>query len=268
MKKHPRWKAALPAMPPLVTALLAAALLFVIPPLFAETRTEEEIDTGRFGAEDTVPETAWKEGLNTEWLYMGFRLGPSMRMYTPSDDTPYTGGDTHAAALELGIQANLQILPFLSIQGEVLFTWDNASVWDYRRGTNNELRYTHDYTAFFLQFPLMVRLDFYPGKQGRVRLSPFAGMYFLAPLGELTVSNSLTNVEASVRYKSSIPLGLLGGVAGAWKVGPGAIIADLRYAADLGSLRGRDIGIREFRRSMVSLTVGYELGFFSKKREE
>jgi hypothetical protein len=265
MKRHPRRKAAL-----LVTALLTAALLFAAPhSASAQTRTEEEIDTGRFGAEDTKPpETAWKEGLNTEWFYLGFRLGPSLRVYTPSDDIPYTGGDTQAPALELGFQANLQVLPFLSIQGELLFTWDNASVWDYRRGSSDELRYTHDYTAFFFQFPLLVRLDFYPGKLGRVRLSPFAGMYFLTPLGKLKASNSLMGISESLAYKASPPVGLVGGLAGAWKAGRGSVIADLRYAIDLGTLRGKDAGIHEFRRSMISFTVGYELGFFTKKREE
>jgi hypothetical protein len=48
-------------------------------------------------------------------------------------------------------------------------------------------------------------------------------------------------------------------------MGPGAIIADLRYAADLGSLEAKNGGIEAFRRGMISLTVGYELGFFTRK---
>jgi hypothetical protein len=59
-------------------------------------------------------------------------------------------------------------------------------------------------------------------------------------------------------------VGFLGGLSGAMKFGPGMIIADLRYAADLGDFEARDTKI--FRRSMVSFTVGYELGFFTKQK--
>jgi hypothetical protein len=57
----------------------------------------------------------------------------------------------------------------------------------------------------------------------------------------------------------------LGGLSGALKLGPGLIFAELRYAADLGEPEPRDAEIRAYRRSMASLTLGYELGFFVKK---
>jgi hypothetical protein len=233
-------------------------------PAAAQTQTREEVDTGRFGADEpedsgTVPE----ENINDKWLRLGFRLGPSVRFYTPSSDTPYTGGDTHAVSMDLALQANLRLLPFLSIQAEMLFTWDKASLWAYRLVANNEVdRYTYDYTAFSLQFPLLVKFDFYPGK---FKISPFLGGYCLAPLGNLRTSNSLNNEKHSLSWSVSPPLGLLAGISGTRKMGPGAIIADLRYAADLGVLGARNGGMEEFRRGMISVTVGYELGFFTRK---
>jgi hypothetical protein len=254
MKKHSWYKAA---------ALFALLCLF---PCFAaaQTRTEEEVDTGRFGAEEPKDSGASpEEDINGKWLRLGFRLGPSVRFYTPSNDTPYTGGDTHAVSMDMAFQANLRLLPFLSVQAEAIFTWDNASLWAYRKGANNEIdRYTNDYTAFSLQFPLLVKFDLYPGK---FKISPFFGGYCLAPLGNLRASNSLNGETHSFSWRASPPLGLLAGLSGTRKLGPGAIIADLRYAADLGGIEAKNGGINEFRRGMISLTVGYELGFFTRK---
>jgi hypothetical protein len=254
---------ALPAAWPAAPVLLLLLCLFP-PPAAAQTRTEEEVDTGRFGAEEpedsgAVPE----EDINGKWLRLGLRLGPSLRFYTPSDDTPYTGGDTRAVSMDLALQANLRILPFLSVQAEAIFTWDNASLWAYRKGDNDEVdRYTNDYTVFFLQFPLLVKFDFYPGK---FKISPFFGGYCMVPLGNMGASNSLGGGEHSFSWRVSPPLGLLAGISGARKMGPGAIIADLRYAADLGGIEARNGGTEEFMRGAISLTVGYELGFFSRK---
>jgi hypothetical protein len=260
MKRHSRQKTRPFAPRSTALVLLAALLLCAFFPLSAQTRTEEWVETGRFGAEE--PEEARadrKDDINDQWLRLGLRAGPSLRIYTPSRDTRYTGGDTHAAALDLAFQANLRVLPFLSVQAEAVFTWDNASLWAYQSGT---VRYTKDYTAFSLQLPLLLRFDLYPGK---FKLSPFAGLYFVTPLGRLKTSNSLNNETHSLSYRISPPLGFVGGLGGALKMGPGAIIADLRYAADFGNIKADDGSTEEFRRSMISLTIGYELGFLARK---
>jgi hypothetical protein len=260
MKRHPRWQFSA------VLPLLVTALLFAAPPrsASAQTRTEEWVETGRFGAEepeDSAASASARKGLNTDWLYLGLRTGPSLRFYTPSDDTPYTGNDTLSVALDIALQVNLHVLSFLSLQAEAVFTWDNASMWEYAGTVTAYDRYTRDFTSFSFQFPFIVKLDFYPGS---FRLSPFVGGYYLLPLGKLEVSGSLNSNKESLSYKLSPSMGFLGGLSGAMKFGPGMIIADLRYAADLGDFEARDTEI--FRRSMVSFTVGYELGFFTKHK--
>jgi hypothetical protein len=265
MKRHPQRKAAalLPA------ALLFTALLFCLFPHFAvaQTRTEEWIETGRFGTEEETPDTGTPEkGFNTQWLYLGLRTGPSLRFYTPANDTRYTGGDTLAVSLDVALQINVQLLSFLSIQAEALFTWDNASLWAYHGGPGSgsyDRRYTKDYTAFSFQFPLVVKYDFYPR---RFRLSPFLGAYYFLPLGKLEASDSLSGNQRSLDYEVSLPFGLLGGLSGAMKFGPGTLIADIRYTTDLGEFKGRGGDIEKFKRGMVSFTMGYELGFFTKKK--
>jgi hypothetical protein len=199
-----------------------------------------------------------------KWLYAGVRLGPSLRFYTPSGDTLYTGGDTRSLSLDTAIEANLRLLPFLSIQGEVIFTWDSASYWNYTRISGITDRYTQDYTSFSLQFPLLVRLDLYSGK---FRASPFLGLYFLAALGNLRTTNSLDNREQSWAYRVSPPLGLLGGLNVGRELGSGVLFLDLRYGIDLGEPEVRSGNLKTYQRSMVSLTIGYELGFIDKQRE-
>jgi hypothetical protein len=251
-------------VPALILPVLLLLCLF--PPLPAQTQTGEQVETGRFGAAEveTPDAAAAEKGLDTEWLYLGFRLGPSLRFYTPAEDTRYTGGDTHAVSMDMALQANIRVLSFLSLQTELGFTWDSASLLAYRaRSVDEADSYTKDYTAFFLQFPFIVQFDFYPG---RFRFSPFFGAYYLLPLGKLKASSSLNDERESLDYEVSPSVGLLAGLGGALKIGPGAIIADLRYAADLGNLEAKDKKIDEFRRSMVSFTVGYELGFLAKKR--
>jgi hypothetical protein len=247
-------------------ALLVLLIYCIVPfPASAQTRTEERVETGRFGTEEEEPPTESGEGeeFNAHWFHLGFRAGPSLRFYTPSGDVRYTGGDTQALSLDTALQAGVRALSFLGVQTELVFTWDNASLWAYRAmGATNEVdRYTTDYTALSFQIPLIVKFDFYPGAY---KISPFFGAYYFAPLGKLKASDSLGSGEESLRYKLSPPIGLVGGLSGAVKFGSGFIFADLRYAFDLGKFQADSGDIQEFKRSMISLSVGYELGFLLK----
>jgi hypothetical protein len=245
---------------------LAAVLLFGIAPFFAAAQTtEEQIETGRFGAEEPADEGAGSGGVSVSyknhWLFLGARLGPALRFYTPSGDTAFTGGDTYGLSLDAGLQASVQIIPLFSLQAEVIFTWDNASVWFYSLNPNqiDVDRHTRKFRGFSLQFPLTAKLNFYPGK---FRISPFLGIYFLAPLGKITIKDPVTG-EDSGSYSFSPPLGFLGGVSAAFPSGPGMFFADLRYTADLGSLEVNGGG-DSYRRGSVALSVGYEWGFLRK----
>jgi hypothetical protein len=245
------------------TVLLAAAVL-CIAPFFAGAQTSaERIETGRFGAEEPEGgDTGGGEaGRADHWLFLGARLGPALRVYTPPDDIAFTGVDTSGLALDLGVQASVRIAPVFSLQAEAVFTWDNASVWFYHLNaekTGVDL-HAREFTGCVLQFPLTARLNFYPGK---FRVSPFLGAYFLLPLGEITINDPFTG-EKSGSYSFSPPLGILGGISVAVPAGPGMIFADLRYSADLGAAKVKD-GEDLSRRGSVALCVGYEWGLFSK----
>jgi hypothetical protein len=259
MKKYSRRRV------PAVFVLLFAALLFWLAPRTAEAQTEERIETGRYGTgeSDVSPDEPERVDYTNRWLYLGARAGPSMRFYVPSGDIHYTGNDTQVVSFDTAVQANLQIQPYLSIQGEVLFTLDNASRKHYIRNAGGQVEsYSLDYTSFFLQVPLSLRLNLYPGK---FRISPFFGVYYIAALGKLRIDNSLDNQEKSLDYGVFPPFGLMGGINAALQWGPGMIFADLRYSDDLGEPTTWSEKQKTYKRSMISFTVGYEFGLFTRK---
>jgi hypothetical protein len=167
--------------------------------------------------------------------------------------------------MDLGLAAELRIVPLFSIQAEAVFTWDNAPLWQYTLNDNQKDvdRYTQKLTGLTLQFPLMAKLNFYPGK---FRLSPFFGGYFIVPLGEMKM-DSPRDEKKSYSYSVSLPLGLLGGLSASYPMGPGLIFADLRYVADLGEpeLQGGS-EIETYRRHMITVSFGYEFGLIKKQQ--
>jgi hypothetical protein len=243
---------------------LFAALLFCVPAFFSGAQETEVIDTGRFGAEEPEGEDSGVKTYKNHILFLGARLGPSMRFYTPSGDTVLTGGSTNSFSMDIGAQASVQIFPLLSLQAEMIFTWDTASVWHYALNSREvDLdRYTVHFTGSSLQFPLIAKLNFYPGK---FRVSPFAGAYFLVPLGQMNVESAGEEAQ-SFAYEISPPVGLLGGFNAAYPLGPGMFFADIRYAADLGKPELADSGeIKTYYRHGLSLSLGFEFGFFKKR---
>ncbi|MDR2111281.1 MAG: hypothetical protein LBP32_08220 [Spirochaetaceae bacterium] len=246
---------------------LAIALLFLgMAPFFAAAQTSEErIESGRFGAGEPVAEEAnpgGGESSKNYRLFLGLRAGPSLRIYTPSGDTAFTGGDTYGASLDTGFQASLQIVPLFSLQAEVVFTWDKASVWQYAlNSAGDDLNpYTRRFTGLSLQIPLIAKLNFYPGK---FRISPFLGGYVFLPLGKM--KTSAIDEEASFSYSLSPPLGVLGGVSAGFPLGPGIIFADIRYAVDLAEPELQGGEGKTYRRHGAALSLGYELGLFKKR---
>jgi hypothetical protein len=247
--------------------LTAALLLSGTEPFFAAAQTtEERIESGRFGAEEPIAGGAGSDeaSYKNRWIVLGARLGPSLRFYTPSDDTAFTGFDTYSLSMDAGLHAGIQIVPAFSIQAEAVFTWDNASKWQYALNDNKiDLdRYARTFTGLSLQFPVMAKLHFYPGK---FRISPFLGGYFILPLGEMK-TDSPRDEEASYSYSLSPPLGLLAGVSLGFPMGHGMIFADIRYTADLAEPELKDSGgMKTYRRRGAALSFGYEFALFKKR---
>ncbi|MDR1949620.1 MAG: outer membrane beta-barrel protein [Spirochaetaceae bacterium] len=203
------------------------------------------------------------------WLYLGVRMGGSFRFYgLPKVVSDYSSNYTQGFTYEAAFQVGFRFLPFLSVQGELIFTQDNAPF----RGpkflvSEDEIRYiyfTDNYISSSLMLPILVK--FHVNKDPFM-ISPFGGIYFAIPLGELEFQSSEDgSTSQKYEYALSSAMGIAVGVNGGLRLGPGILFLDLRYAFDMGRTMIAMGDGREYTRSMLSFALGYELALINKKR--
>jgi hypothetical protein len=204
------------------------------------------------------------------WLYLGLRFGGSFRFYgLPKVVADYSSNYTQGFTYEAGVQVGFRFLSFLSVQGEVIFTQDNAPFRGPKFNIVNdtEIRYiyfTDNYVSSSLMIPILVKFHI---KKDPFVIAPFGGVYWAIPLGLLEFQTTETGgANQKYEYHLSSGLGMALGVNAGLKLGPGILFLDLRYAFDFGkTLIAMESG-REYTRSMISFSLGYELAFINKKR--
>jgi hypothetical protein len=197
----------------------------------------------------------WPDPLFT----LGFRASLSPRWYIDPDE-----GSLHARALtfEGGLSGALRLTSLLALQAEIIFTRDMLV---YRGGIVEQIDQDYrvvnkKYTSFSLMIPLLLKANFKPGP---FRLSPLAGIYAAIPLGR-TQYQYTEGEDQKYSYSYSIPLGFTLGLETALRSGPGLLVLGLRYAMDIGAASIDDAEDTEYRRHMLSLSLGYEFGFLDR----
>jgi hypothetical protein len=200
---------------------------------------------------------AWTDPL----FMLGLRMGLSQRWYTEPGEV---SSGASALNLEGGVSGAVRLGEYFSFQLEMLLTGDTLVYrgldWDSSRNT-----YTMEnrkYTNLSLIIPFLLKANF---RTDPVRLSPLAGLYAMAPLGQTRYRYS-AGEGASPSWYYSVPLGFTVGLEGAVRSGPGRVFGGLRYAADIGTAKINDG--QEYRRTMFSLYLGYEFGFSDGKKLE
>ncbi|MDR3138467.1 MAG: PorT family protein [Treponema sp.] len=205
------------------------------------------------------------------WLYLGARAGGSFRFYTlPKLVKDYSSNFTQGFSYEIGLQIGFRFLSFMSIQAEAVFTQDSAPF----RGPkfqmlDEEIRYiyyTDTYSSMSLMFPVTVK---FPMQFKPFIISPFGGLYLTMPLGQMTIETSDVAENAAsgaYEYALTMALGLTLGADFGIQMGPGILFLDLRYNGDLGNTVIQIDSGREYKRSMISFSIGYELALFNKRR--
>jgi hypothetical protein len=194
---------------------------------------------GRSGV-GQMDENAWK----TSWLYLGLQAGISMRIYTIQGDqsmgtafTPGIRAEFQAAAFQwLGSYFAFSLQTVLSFgQETVIFRSDNAT----------SVRV--EYKSYSLTLPLFFKLSFKPD---RFLIGPYVGAYFILPLGD------------SASY--SLPLGWSLGLELGLHAGPGILFLDANYSADLGESVFKDAPRIPYRRTIISVSLGYSFGLIRR----
>jgi hypothetical protein len=209
-------------------------------------------------AEAGDAETGWVEKL----ISAGVRTGVSQRWYTePEQFVP----GAQALNFEGGLFASLYVNSLLSVQAELDVTFDNlvyrgiddvGGVGGYVPALANE-----KYTAWSLMFPVFVKATFRPGK---FRLAPFGGFYAFVPLGDASYRKHPGGDETSFSWSSAAPLGYVLGFEAAMKLGPGILLADLRFGGDFGTTAIDSGGGTSYQRSFLALGLGYSFGFIDR----
>jgi hypothetical protein len=228
------------------------------------------------------------------WLYLGARAGYSSRYFTLSselkDDRKYIESRGRGDSFEAAIQVAGQVLPFLSVQAEAIFAKDKAPFRGYREedtseGDENEKKlklFEDTFESMSLTLPIMVKGTFW---FDRFLVAPMAGLYLTLPLGKMNgpvmvpklddAGNAVTNddgeelfepKDADTPFKYSVPLGFTAGATLGMRLGPGNLFLDARYSIDFGkTVLKLEQETTVYRRSSLSVSLGYEFGLLKKK---
>ncbi|GHT77214.1 hypothetical protein FACS1894130_00810 [Spirochaetia bacterium] len=172
------------------------------------------------------------------YLWVGIRGGYSMRFYN------FEGLALMGHTFEAGGQISYKFQPFLGLQAEFLLTMDNAY---YLIDNDSRLATPSDMS---LMIPLMVKGIFRPGPSKQFSINPLVGAFIALPLNKNNNFNG----------------GLSAGMNLGFRLGKTAnLFFDIRYSFDFSNTIHATYDKAIHKRSMITLTMGYELGFIKRK---
>ena len=194
------------------------------------------------------------------WLYAGLRMGGSLRFYSRPDAGPFLESDVfHWYNINFGIHAAYNFWRFLSVQGELMISSEYAPYRSFDISTNTVVYDDASFSSMSLMVPVTIKASL--RKEPLFSASVLGGVYLTFPMSEMQCEQA----GNSFSYSFVPPLGYTVGINMGFKAGPGYIFIDVRWAQDFGQMM-RDNGDPLFGRSMLILALGYEKGFFSKKK--
>ena len=181
-------------------------------------------------------------------LYFGLRAGGNAQIFDPRLEVWSADSlDFNLINISAAFQTHLQFLPFrlnpgflfLGLQLEGIATWD------------------FDNEAFSLTIPALLRIT---ARRGTSSFFLLGGPYFLLPMGS----------DPGITFNEDEGIGPFAGWGYTFgfgmgnRVGRGNLFMELRWSHDLVTNIVNDMGY--FRRSAVSVSVGYDFGFFERRR--
>ena len=193
----------------------------------------------------------------------GFAIGARaigiMPFYTPGSDFIASIG-TASVDFKGGIgfgfaaQASFNFISLLGVQAEVIYNSDNIDI----SGTNmgSQIRGGTIKTTSLL-IPVLVRVGL---PVGPVQLTAVAGPYYTLALGDMELAPTGLARE-KIDWEGS--LGAMGGAIVGFRIGPGALFADVRYAYDFGEVIAKEGSETEgvYQKGAIHCGIGYALQF-------
>jgi hypothetical protein len=202
---------------------------------------------------------------------VGARLGPGFAFNEVDSDvkklfkgaTGKSPKEESNIAFAIALYGNYTIFPKFSIQAELGFMANNGMVLSGTMPDDTDVELRGSFTS--LDIPVLARYEFL---EDPVSLSVLGGPYLAFPLskmkGELSMSPDTSGESGSENTKiDGIRFGITLGLAAGYKLGPGSIVADLRFLTDFNPVRTKILGGAKtesvFTRRGINLTVGYEM---------
>jgi TolB-like protein len=214
--------------------------------------------TTRYAGED------WKYKL----LHVGIRPGFSFHFYDTAD-TAFSGLAAKTGySIDIAAILALQIHQNISLQTELVFSADsmkvtrNFSVYDEYENFLFDYDTTQTFSSQNMLIPILVKGTWRPSV---FSLEGLAGMYFSVPIGEMKMHDSFSGTTETGNTK--FLTGFIAGGSIGVKAGYGLLFLDARYMIDFANtgIETKTFTSEIYRRSMVSLGIGYSVGFFTLK---
>jgi hypothetical protein len=211
-----------------------------------------------------INDKAYKSsGIGTTHFLFGARLGPGIEFNTADEDMVgdgFSGNEESNTAFNTALYGAFRFNDMWSVQPELNFMVNNGmTIGDEYDEYITKISYTT------LDIPLLVRWNFIQ--------SPVVAGLIIGPYISLPISKVKTEVSGKGTREldaEGFNLGVTGGFALGYKIGPGYLTADLRFLHDLNdAFNLRPIQVREdvnnvppsnicIRRSL-NITIGYEI---------
>ena len=153
------------------------------------------------------------------------------------------------------IRFSFAFIENLGLQTGLIFGADSFELYNPVTGS-----YLTSITYRTITLPLMLKAMYHPGM---FRLQAYAGVAFSFPLGQAEISDGRNSVNADF----TAPFSFTGGLGAGYRMGPGLLMIDGRYFADLQNLSLKHNGIGNLadtelgRRQKISFWLGYEFSF-------
>jgi hypothetical protein len=217
--------------------------------------------TAFVAAEESPSKDAWKD----KRLYIAVRPALSFHFYD-TKETFYDGiVSVPGTSFDIAAQFAFQFHRLFALQAELIITTDSMVMFCAETMTDQfgYPLFTYDtmyrYSSDSLVIPILAKFMYKPGI---FSLAGFGGVYFPSQLGESKYTDRALNIEEHGTITA--PMGFaVGGSAGV-KFGPGVLFFDARFMMDFDVTQftsdAQDGDI--YKRSMISLGIGYEIGLF------
>jgi len=187
-----------------------------------------------------------------KWLYVSLRGGPAIKLLAkPNRDAINSNYPEIDKADRFGKNWNIAVSAAWMLPDTALFT----SPLGVQAEGIFVMDLSEDFKEMSFIFPLMLR--YHAFRKGTAAITVLGGAYMGLPL------------SGDILYYSKKLWGITAGVNFGNKVGPGYVYLDLRWLGDLtnsySTATGHPPPYPGYRRNLISITVGYEMGFINKR---